>query len=171
MFLETSGIAITEPMTMATDYVLAMQAWLHGRALRRMVGEHSPEILNKWIRGFYAAAWGALAGGTLHGFQLILSRSALIFLLLATVVAVTAGAFLFLEAGIASARQPAATGALRPTPWVRAMAASALIAGLIAFAGPSLHEHFNQNDLAHIVLMLGLYCGYRAVSPRGDLNG
>jgi hypothetical protein len=173
MFFESSGITISEPVTMVTDYILASQAWLYGRALRRKAGEHAPATLNKWINGFYAAAAGALAGGALHGFQLMLSRSALIVLLLATVVAVTAGAFSLLEAGLESVRRPEAREPLRRRPivrWLRTMAAAASAAGLIALAGPSLHEHFNQNDLAHIVLMLGLHSGYRAASLRHGLG-
>ncbi|MDA1315277.1 MAG: hypothetical protein O2968_18255 [Acidobacteria bacterium] len=174
MFLETGGVAISEPVTMLTDYMLLLQAWLYGRALRRQGGEDAPETLNKWIAGFYAVAVGAFAGGTLHGFQLMMSRSALIFLLLATVVALTAGAFSLLEAGLESARQP---GPSNPLPWMLVarwlwtMAAAAAIAGLIALACPPLHEHFSQNDLAHIVLMLALYSGYRAASLRHGLGG
>jgi hypothetical protein len=173
MIFESSGIAISEPVTMITDYILASQAWLYGRALRRKAGEDAPATLNKWINGFYFAAAGALAGGAMHGFQLMLSRSALIVLLLATVFAVTAGAFSLLEAGLESARRPEARDPLRRRPivrWLRTMAGAASAAGLIALAGPSFHEHFNQNDLAHIVLMLGLHSGYRAASLRHGLG-
>jgi hypothetical protein len=173
MFFEGADIVITEPMTMVTDYVLALQAWLHGRALQRKAGGNPSEQVSKWIKGFYAAGVGALAGGTLHGFQLTMSRSALIFLLLMTVIGVVAASFSLLEAGLDSARQPGAHDPLRLASgarWLKRMALAAGMGGLIVVAGPSLHEHFNQNDLAHIVLMFGLYSGYRAVTLRHNFG-
>ena len=173
MFFEGADIVITEPMTMVTDYILAMQAGLHGRALQRKAREHPSGQVRKWIKGFYAAGAGALAGGTLHGFQLTMNRSALICLLLVTVIGVVAAGFSLLEAGIESARHPETHDPRRLVSgarWLKTIAVAAGMGGLIVVVGPSLHEHFNQNDLAHIVLMFGLYSAYCAVTLRHNFS-
>jgi len=59
---------ISEPMTLATDYLLAaLTAFLALRILRRAEGQNS-----RWLWGvaFFALALGAALGGTYHGFEI-----------------------------------------------------------------------------------------------------
>jgi len=59
---------ISEPMTLATDYLLAaLTAFLALRILRRTEGQNARRL---WGVAFVALALGAALGGTHHGFQL-----------------------------------------------------------------------------------------------------
>ena len=173
MFLSNPGSPISEPMTMATDYILATQALIHALTLRSKAAGNPSTTVRRWIQGFYAAAFGALAGGTAHGFQLILAGFLLKIVILATVVGVGVAVFRMLGSAIESAKRPDTVDALRlktGAHWLRGMAGAAALAMLIALFGPSLHEHFNHYDLSHIVLMFGLYSGYRGAILRHDLG-
>ncbi len=66
---------ISEPMTMATDYlVAALAVWLGARLWRHGEAGWSPARL--WAVSFFALAIGALAGGTAHGFRAHLGEDA-----------------------------------------------------------------------------------------------
>ncbi|TMH46311.1 MAG: hypothetical protein E6H54_03030, partial [Betaproteobacteria bacterium] len=59
---------ISEPMTLATDYILAAVAALMGVLILRGAGEHNSR--RWWGIAFIALALGAALGGTHHGFRL-----------------------------------------------------------------------------------------------------
>ncbi len=66
---------ISEPMTMATDYlVAALAVFLGSRLWRRDASGWSPARL--WAVSFFALAVAAAAGGTAHGFRLQLGEAA-----------------------------------------------------------------------------------------------
>ena len=66
---------IAEPMTLLTDYVLAgVTGWLAWR-LWNLREAHSARLL--WAIAFAALALAATAGGSHHGFALMLSPTAL----------------------------------------------------------------------------------------------
>jgi hypothetical protein len=94
---------IHEPMTMATDYLLATVAiWWGSRLL--LSGAHAEEPVRKLWGGFlFATALAAITGGTYHGFSAHLSPLLLAILWKITVMAIGVASFLVLIA-IAQAR-------------------------------------------------------------------
>lgn len=110
-------MTITEPMTMATDFVLAAQgfvyAWWLGRGARRA------GLLARryWSDAFAAMAVGALAGGIAHGFAVPLGAGGQRLVWKATVWAIGLASFLLLAGSF--------TATLRPTVrrWLLALAA------------------------------------------------
>lgn len=93
--------AITEPTTLATDYllaafsaVLAMKLWAAGTASARW-----------WALAFAMTAIAGAAGGTVHGFQLLLPATVLRALWLLTLeLLVAAGAAILLATAAVHAR-------------------------------------------------------------------
>lgn len=74
---EMFGVAIAEPMTVVTDYAIAMVCgWF---ATRLLFSEHNRRHFSRqaWAVGFLFTGLGFLLGGTGHGFALYLSSSAM----------------------------------------------------------------------------------------------
>ena len=46
-------------------------------------------------------------------------------------------------------------------PWIAAGVAVSALGALVQHSGFALHEHFNHNDLYHVIQMVGLYFLYR----------
>ena len=87
-------MTITEPVTLLTDYVLAgVTAWL-GWRLWAARETHAARRL--WSVAFGALALAALAGGTHHGFTLLLSGTALVALWKVAVLSVGIASFCML---------------------------------------------------------------------------
>lgn len=93
---------ISQPITLATDYVLGAAA-LAGALLlaRRARGSGAPAI-GLWAAGFLSLSAGAFLGGTWHGFSERMSEPASAALWKATLAAAGAASF-FLLAGAAHA--------------------------------------------------------------------
>jgi hypothetical protein len=98
---------ITEPTTLATDYLLAVfTAWLARRlALASRVAEWNGFIERTgaqqwWSVAFLATAVAGAAGGTVHGFQQVLARSVTNLLWLATLESLVVAAFAVVSAAI-----------------------------------------------------------------------
>lgn len=98
---------IHEPMTLATDYLLAALVFYFGLRLLahwRRIGEASGYW---WSIGFFASAAAALAGGTYHGLLPYLSPLAAFLLWKFTVFAIgLAALFLFTGAVMATLAGP-----------------------------------------------------------------
>ena len=71
------GVAIAEPMTVVTDYAIAVICgWF---AARLFFSEHNRQHFSRqaWAIGFLFTSLGFLLGGTGHGFALDLSSNAM----------------------------------------------------------------------------------------------
>ncbi|MEE2822540.1 MAG: hypothetical protein VYA53_06105 [Acidobacteriota bacterium] len=64
---------ITEPTTMATDYMLGILCLMWGWKTRRLTSQRCA-AQSLWTRAFFATGVAALLGGTVHGFTLILQE-------------------------------------------------------------------------------------------------
>jgi len=94
---------ITEPTTLATDYVLgalcAAFAWrLH--AVARATNQRSVGL---WALAFAATAFGSFAGGTYHGFSTVLPAAVAAAMWTLTTIAVGLAACLLLSAALTAA--------------------------------------------------------------------
>ncbi len=172
--LDIAGVAITEPMTMATDYLLAawsvvLAVWL----LRRGAGApRQPLIL--WLLAFAVTAVAALAGGTAHGFALMLGAAGRAVVWKVTVVAIGLSALLMIAAGIRSVLRPGTLNAARRRAgktWLWRAIVITLGGLAIQQSGCGLHRHMNHNDLYHLVQMAGLYCLYRGAASLHEAGG
>ena len=100
-------MTITEPATLATDYLLAVfTAWLGRRlALAARVAEWNGFIEKAgaqrwWSMAFMATAIAGAAGGTVHGFQQMMARPVTNLLWLATLESLVVAAFAVVSAAI-----------------------------------------------------------------------
>src|SRR5262245_34905379 len=98
---------ITEPATLATDYLLAVfTAWLGRRlALASRISEWNGYIeaagaQHWWSVAFVATAVAGAAGGTVHGFQQMMARSVANLLWIATLESLIVAAFAVVSAAI-----------------------------------------------------------------------
>ena len=89
---------LAEPMTLATDYVLAALGVWFGVRLHRRAGPGDPRRF--WAGAFWAMALAAFLGGTSHGFAPFLGDLANAALWRATMVAIGAAAVLLLYASL-----------------------------------------------------------------------
>ncbi len=84
-------MTLTEPMTLLTDYVLAgVTGWL---GWRLWAARESQAARRLWAIAFGALALAALAGGSHHGFTLLLPETALAALWKVTVYSVGLASF------------------------------------------------------------------------------
>lgn len=199
-------MTISEPMTMATDYLLGgVTAWLAALLFKRSASQKSRTF---WAIAFAALAVAALVGGTWHGFL----QNAVLWK--ATVLAVGVASFAMLVASayaafggsefgerlrnavIAAAALKlivytgwmlfrddfifviADTGAAffgvalmhlwRFNGWILAGVAVSVAAGLVQASGFALHEHFNHNDLYHVIQIAAMALFYRGARRLSD---
>ena len=100
-------ITITEPATLATDYLLALfTAWLGRRLLlAARIAEWNGLIevagaQHWWSVAFVATAVAGAAGGTVHGFQQMMARPVTNLLWIATLESLIVAAFAVVSAAI-----------------------------------------------------------------------
>ena len=100
-------ITITEPATLATDYLLALfTAWLGRRLLlasriaewNGLIGVAGAQ--HWWSVAFVATAVAGAAGGTVHGFQQMMARPVTNLLWIATLESLIVAAFAVVSAAI-----------------------------------------------------------------------
>jgi len=159
---------IAEPMTLLTDYVLAgVTGWLAWR-LWSLREAHTARLL--WAIAFVALALAAAAGGSHHGFAPMLSPPALAALWKATVLCVGIASFgMLCGSAIATitgnARRLllalAAAKLALYSFWMLAAAVVSALAAAVQASGFSLHQHFNHNDLYHVIQIAALWLFYR----------
>ena len=199
-------LTITEPMTLATDYALAVLAVVFAR---RLLSQSEARSVRAWAWALVALAAGAFAGGTAHGFTLYLGPWGETVTWKITVYSIGVAVF-FMFAGTAraalspkTAKWVVALAGLKlgvyllwmtthddfryviydyaPTmlavaglgnwiarargnragDWLVAGVAVSFIGAAVQQSGFALHEHFNQNDLYHVIQMFGLWLFYR----------
>jgi hypothetical protein len=153
-------MTITEPTTMLTDYLLTALCFVFAWRLARGVSSGS---LGLWVAAFAVTGLAALAGGTAHGFRVPLGENwGLVWSV--TVGSIALGSLLLIAASVGSIlRSQARDERSRQAgiAWLKRALVVTLV-GLVLLVGKvSLHQHFNQNDIYHVVQMVGLYSLYR----------
>jgi hypothetical protein len=194
-------MTISEPMTLATDYLLGgVTAWLAALLFK---GSASQKSRTFWAIAFAALAVAAFLGGTWHG----LVRNNLLWK--ATLLAVGAASFAMvvasaIAASSGAARQAIVTMALaklavysawmlkhnefifvvidtgvafaivlglhlwRFNGWIVTGVAVSVAAALVQASGVALHEHFNHNDLYHVIQIAAMALFYRGARRLSD---
>lgn len=157
---------IAEPTTTLTDYAMALQCVAHVVALRRAIiarGGPPAPAARLYLAGFSTVAVASLAGGTSHGFRGPLGDLwADVWTL--TVWSIAVGVTLIVAASIWVSARPVVA-----SPLDRGMGRRWLVVGfgitivgvILLVTKVSFHQHFNHNDLYHVVQMGGLYGVYR----------
>ena len=168
-----TGAHITEPMTMVTDYLLTGLCVVLAVELLRRAGPSKRSSIVLWVASFLVAAVAALAGGTAHGFKLYLGENHAIIWTV-TVYSIGLTAILMLLAGIRSANRPTTSDPARRSTghkWLKAGLVVSAAGVLIQRIGIGFHEHFNHNDIYHLVQIVGIYFFYRGALCLHDLTG
>ncbi len=181
---------ISEPMTLATDYLLGgVSAWLAFKTFT---------ISRFWALGFLALALAAFLGGTWHGFvqsdalwkaTVIAAGVASFSMLMGSAFAVTRGIALHALTALATLKLLAYTAWMlahdnfvwvvadtgislaiiallylwRCNGWMLAGVAVSVAAGAAQASGLALHRHFNHNDLYHLIQIAALLLFYRGI--------
>jgi hypothetical protein len=157
---------LSEPTTTLTDYIMAVQCAVQAIALRRAAdraGVAPSSTIHLYVIGFAVAALASFAGGTSHGFRPQLGEYWNPVWTL-TVWSIVSAFILLIAAGVRSSLYP-----LVSDPAVRNAGRMWLIRGfgltavglVVLVAKVSFHQHFNQNDLYHVIQWFGLYGVYR----------
>jgi hypothetical protein len=157
-------VPVTEPVTMLTDYALAVLCAVLGFSLASRSSRAGGRSVLLWLAAFFTTAAAAVAGGTAHGFRIPLGDSWSI-LWRVTVLSIAVSAALWIAAGVRSAfrsESPDDASRRRGILWLKRAVVVSLIGLAVLIGRLSIHRHFNQNDLYHVVQMAGLYCLYRA---------
>lgn len=154
---------ITEPTTMLSDYALAALCLYFAAVLWSGSRQAGGRRVGLWIASFLVTALAALAGGTAHGFRWSLGdRWDSVWTV--TVWSIVASSGLLITAGVRSVLRSEARDATDRSEGIRWLERGIVVTlvGLAALVAKlSIHEHFNQNDLYHLIQMGGLYCLHR----------
>ena len=145
-------MTITEPMTMATDYVLAAACIAFGIWASRRDRVHRAMAL--WALTFFAGAASAALGGTHHGLGLSLGTADKALWEITLLVIGGTGAFMLCAAIVSSLKD-------KTQPYVRWMIAGLTIsvaAIVVQRIGWDLHRYFKHNDVYHVVQLAGFWC-------------
>ena len=163
-------MTVTEPGTMLTDYALALLCLFFAFSLYRRSGGSKAGL---WVAAFSVTALAALAGGTAHGFRVLLGENwSTVWRI--TVASIAVGSGLLLAAGIRSLLGPDAKDQTAWREGVRWLTRAiwvtlAGLAVLVLKLAP--HGNFNHNDLYHVIQMGGLFCLYRGAVLLHGLSG
>lgn len=149
---------INEPVTVLTDYLLALGCFYFGA---RIFLDRPAAWSNVWAAAFLALAAAAVTGGTFHALDRAEEPfwSSLLW----------NSAVYFIGAGSALVVLAALTHPVRRLAGWLAVAIVITLAGLLVLAmRVSIHKHFNENDLYHLLQLGALYCLYRVA--RGTVH-
>jgi hypothetical protein len=180
---------VHEPMTVATDYLLAIASVVFATRLWR-TNRH-------WAMAFLFTAAGSLFGGTHHGIALTFGPLPSVVLWKATVFSIGLASFylvigsdrdlllvalvkliiymswttmvssdflwVIVDYGIALLIVAVVQLVRRGpgTPWVIGSIVVSVIGALVQMSQLALHEHFNHNDLYHVIQLVALWLLYR----------
>ncbi len=95
-------MTVSEPMTLATDYLLALVVCYLGARLYKASRTDEQVAVRLWSLAFFASALAAASGGTFHGFALQLAPLVNLVLWKTTVYAVGLASLFLLCAGLFS---------------------------------------------------------------------
>ncbi len=201
---------------MATDYVLVALCGFFAWRLWRVGKGAAQASVCSWAAGFACLGLASLAGGTFHGFSMLLSQAVLQELWKLSVYAIGLASFFLLAGTLSACIVPPVRRFVILIPYIqlivyvlwmathddfrfaiygyaftnlsilalqlhagvtrRAMSAPWLLGGvLVSFLaavvqvnGIALHDHFNHNDLYHVIQMGGMYLFYRGARVLKD---
>ena len=132
---------ITEPSTVATDYLLSgLCLWLAWRLRTKALALHQRAVA-LWSAAFAATTAGSFAGGTYHGFRTVLSDPAAAAIWTTSTIAIGAAACLLLSAVLTAAVRR------RPRRWL-------LVAVWAQFAGYALWM-FRHDAFVNVIVEYG----------------
>ncbi len=200
---------ITEPMTILTDYILAVFTITLAVFLYRAGRQQRQVSIKLWAAAFVATAIAAIVGGTAHGFALYLGHLSKAIIWKATVISIGIASF-FMLAGtiIASVKKPVSRfflaaalikfliyavwmvfhdefrfviydyapamfgviflqlyvfvkGQGKSAGWIIAGIFVSFAAAGIQLSGFTIHQHFNHNDLYHVIQIGAIYLLYK----------
>ena len=156
---------------MLTDYALAALCLFFAAALWSDSRRTGGRQVGLWVAAFLVTALAALAGGTAHGFRLSLGES-WDSVWTITVSSIGASSVLLITTGARSVLRTEARDAREKSEgicWLKRGIVVSLIGLVVLVAKLSIHEHFNKNDLYHLIQMGGLYCLYRGAAHLHNL--
>jgi len=150
-------MTITEPMTMITDYLLALACAIF--AVQTLRSGNSHQAIPLWFMAFMTGSLAAILGGTFHGFKVQLAaRGKGIWEF--TLILIGACAAFMIAGAIASS---VGRGDLAYVKWIRRGLIVSAAGFVIQKLGWDIHSHFNHNDLYHVIQIAGFWCLYRGV--------
>jgi uncharacterized protein DUF6962 len=150
-------MVLTEPMTMLTDYVLAVVSLAFSLLLFHAARARERRAVRLWAWGFLALSAAALVGGSFHGWAFYLGDAARRALWNATMLMIGAASALMI-AGTALSRIALRD---RSATWLLAGVALSLIGLAIQQSTFSFGESFNHNDIFHTIQIAALWFFYR----------
>lgn len=135
---------LSEPMTMATDYLLSAASVYFALALVREAQRRCQKSVRLWALGFFASAAASLVGGTFHGFRLYFVPATARTLWSVTIFLIGAGSAFMIAGTLPSsvARQD------ESGRWLLAGLFASLAGVAIQQSPLNLHPSFNHNDLS-----------------------
>jgi hypothetical protein len=109
---------------------------------------------------FTTGAIAALLGGTFHGFRVQLGARGKGVWEFTLILIGASAAFMIAGALVSSISQ----GELESVKWIR----RGLVVSAVGFAiqkiGWGFHQHFNHNDIYHVIQIVGFWCLYQGAS-------
>jgi hypothetical protein len=207
--LRNSSMSLSEPTTMATDYVLVVLCGFFAWRLWRVGKGTAQASVYSWAAGFVCFGLASLAGGTFHGFSTLLSEAAHQSLWKVAIYAIGLAVFFLLTGTFHACIIPSVRrfvllipyaqlityvfwmaihndfryviydyavtdlGVLalqcyagvihraRSAPWLAGGVLVSFLAAAVQFNEIAFHQHFNHNDLYHVIQMGGMYLFYR----------
>jgi hypothetical protein len=147
-------VTITEPVTVLTDYILAIETLILGWLLKRQADRDREIPIKFWAIAFFVIALAAITGGTCHGFAKHLSGSVYNFLWKITLYAVGASTLFMLSAAAHATLTGTARRILIILAWVQ------FCAFIILIARTSDFKYVIYDYVPAMILILAL-CVYR----------
>jgi hypothetical protein len=148
---------ITEPVTMLTDYAIVAACLYFAVSLGFGIRPVNRTARRLWVLGFIATGVAALAGGTFHGFALMLAPATLQTLWNVTLLSIGASSAFIVAAALASS--------IKKTDESRAWLIRGLIVTVVGvmfqLTGFRHGSDFNHNDVFHVIQIGGLYLFFR----------
>lgn len=155
---------ISEPMTMATDYVLAVVSLIFGIRLFALSREGRQISVWLWATGFMVAGLSAVVGGSFHGFANYLSEGMHKTLWNTTMLSIgAASGFMLSGTYVASFLRWSSTAR-----WLYLGLIVSIIGLAIQQSNLQLHSSINHNDIYHVIQLGALYLFYRAAMRMRD---
>ena len=148
---------ITEPMTLLTDYILAVGSLFCAVRLKATTQTQGQPCRKLWGLAFLSAA-AALLGGTYHGFSFYLGKFLHPALWNSTVYFIGLASGLMISGTLTTSlnRQD------ESVRWFLSGVGISLLGLGIQQSDLTLQEHLNHNDLSHCILLGALYLFYRS---------
>ncbi len=126
-------MTITEPVTVLTDYILAIETLIFGVLLRQQAIRDREISIKFWAISFFIIAFAAITGGTSHGFAKQLPETVYHFLWKITLYSVGASTLFMLSAIAHATLKDRSRKILIVLAWVQFCAFVILIAGTSDF--------------------------------------